>query len=155
MQHLPQILLWLYVITLGTAFGAGIYEARIILPQWFIKSATGIHVNSEAIIKTDVGRRFWAMVTTMPLTLLTIANLVIACKSTGDLHNWLLTATLIILVERIGTFTFFIPTIIKLSKPENASASSLATLWIRMNYIRNLLTLLAWLAALKAFSLPV
>ncbi len=28
-----EILLWLFVINLGTAFGAGIYEQRIVVPQ--------------------------------------------------------------------------------------------------------------------------
>ena len=33
-QYIPDILLWLFVINLGIAFGAGLYEQRIILPQW-------------------------------------------------------------------------------------------------------------------------
>ena len=155
MQNLPEILLWLYVINLGVAFGAGIYEARIILPQWFIPFGSDLKVNTQAINQTDVGRRFWAMVTTIPLTLLTIANLAIALKSTGARHDWLLASTVIILIERISTFTFFIPTIIKLAQLENLAISKQATLWVRVNYFRNLLTLLGWLAALKVLTLPV
>lgn len=26
--------LWLFVINLGIAFGAGLYEARVVIPQW-------------------------------------------------------------------------------------------------------------------------
>ena len=33
-KYLPRILLWLFVINLGTAFGAGIYESRVVVPQW-------------------------------------------------------------------------------------------------------------------------
>jgi hypothetical protein len=29
-----EIVLWLFVINLGVAFGAGIYEARDVIPQW-------------------------------------------------------------------------------------------------------------------------
>ena len=29
-----SILLWLFVINLGIAFGAGLYESRIAVPQW-------------------------------------------------------------------------------------------------------------------------
>ena len=25
---------WLFVINLGVAFGAGLYEARVVIPQW-------------------------------------------------------------------------------------------------------------------------
>ena len=28
------IFLWLFVINLGMAFGAGLYEARVVIPQW-------------------------------------------------------------------------------------------------------------------------
>ena len=78
-QYIPDILLWLFVINHGIAFGAGLYEQRIILPQWFSRSSeSGICVNSAAMRSTDTGRRFWTFVTTVPLTLLTLANLVAA-----------------------------------------------------------------------------
>jgi len=72
-QYIPEILLWLFVINHGIAFGAGLYEQRIVLPQWFIRSSeSGVRVNSAAMRSTDVGRQFWAFVSTGPLTLLTI-----------------------------------------------------------------------------------
>jgi hypothetical protein len=30
--YVPEILLWLFVMNLGIAYGAGVYEKRIILP---------------------------------------------------------------------------------------------------------------------------
>ena len=78
-QYIPDLLLWLFVINHGIAFGAGLYEQRVILPQWFSRSSeSGIRVNSAAMRRTDTGRRFWTFVTTVPLTLLTLANLVAA-----------------------------------------------------------------------------
>ncbi|MGC1320788.1 MAG: hypothetical protein WA849_01275 [Candidatus Udaeobacter sp.] len=63
-KYLPEIPLWLFVINLGIAYGAGLYEKRIILPQWFSKSAeSGLRVNSEAMRQTNTGLRFWAYVT--------------------------------------------------------------------------------------------
>ena len=78
MQYISEILLWLFTINLGIAFGAGLYETRIILPRWFIKSENRFLVNNKAMNETDTGRKFWGFVTTMPLTLLTIANLIVA-----------------------------------------------------------------------------
>jgi hypothetical protein len=157
-QHLPELLLYLFILNLGTAFGAGLYETRIVLPQWFIKSPEfGYQVNVEAMNQTDTGRKFWGIVTTMPLTLLTLANLVVAWQSGEPRHDWWLVAAGITLVERIGTFTFFIPTAIKLMRAETlpaAKVGNMATWWIRMNVVRNALTLLGWLAALKVLSLP-
>jgi hypothetical protein len=153
MQHLPEIFLWLFIINLGTAFGAGLYETRIILPQWFTKTpGNGYTVNTKAMNDLDTGRKFWVLVTTLPLTLLTIANLVVAIQSTGALHNWWLAAALIVLVERISTFTFFIPTIIRLSKADTlpaAKVSNMVSWWIGVNYVRCLLTLLGMLAAMQ------
>jgi hypothetical protein len=55
-KYVPEILLWLFVINLGIAYGAGLYEKRIILPQWFSKSAeSGLRVNSEAMRQTQHG----------------------------------------------------------------------------------------------------
>jgi hypothetical protein len=43
------VLLWLFVINLGVAFGAGLYEARIALPRWIVSSAESeTHWNAEA-----------------------------------------------------------------------------------------------------------
>lgn len=156
-MDISGILLLLYSITLGTTFGAGLYETRIVLPLWFNKTPEGNYqVNFENMRSIDTGRKFWGFITTVPLTLLTIANLVLAFQSQGQLHDWWLSATLIILLERIGTFAFFIPTAIKLQKGDNLPASKINSSvlwWKRLNYVRNTFTLIAWFLALKAWAL--
>ena len=153
----PEILLFLYIINLGVAFGAGVYETIIVIPLWFAKSgATGYGVNTTAMREIDTGRKFWAFVTTLPLTLLTLANLVFAFHSQQPIHNWWLAAAGIVLIERIGTFSFFIPIAIRLQKAdllEPARVIYLVTLWTRLNYLRVVLTLIAWVCALRALSL--
>jgi len=75
----PTILLWLFVINLGIAFGAGLYEHRIVVSRWIrASSATGVQWDVAAARQDDTGRRFWGFVTTGPLTLLTLANVVVA-----------------------------------------------------------------------------
>jgi len=60
------IWLCMFVIDLGVAFGAGVYEQRIVLPQWFSRSSeNGWRVDDEAMRRTDAGRSFWAYVTTV------------------------------------------------------------------------------------------
>ena len=155
MNVLVKMLLPLFILNLGVALGAGLYETKLILPLWFPKSAeSGYEANRQAMKQLDSGRAFWALVTTGPLTLLTIANLVLSWQSQPPSHSWWLTAALIALTERVGTFSFFIPTILKLQKSAHlptAKISHLARLWISFNYIRNALTLLAFLSALQAF----
>ncbi|MCY7351488.1 MAG: DUF1772 domain-containing protein [Cytophagaceae bacterium] len=156
---ISETLLWAFVINLGIACGAGLYETRVVLPQWFNKSPTaGLQVNSGAMRQTNSGLRFWAYVTTGPLTLLTLANLVIAFQSSGPRHDWWLAAALVTLLERMGTFAYFIPTAIRLMKSEATSSLTglaMVTRWVRLNSIRELLTLIGWLLALRVLSLPV
>ncbi len=129
-QYVPEILLWLFVINLGIAFGAGLYEQRIVLPQWFNSSSEpGLRVDSAAMRSADTGRRFWAFVSTGPLTLLTLANLVVAWESQGQRHEWWLGAAV-------------------------TTLEAMASQWMAVNHVRAALTLLGWLAALKTLSLP-
>src|SRR5258705_1602981 len=54
-------LLWLFVINLGIAFGAGLYEHRIVVSRWISSSElSGSHWNADTARSADAGRRFWA-----------------------------------------------------------------------------------------------
>jgi hypothetical protein len=148
------ILLWLFVINLGIAFGAGLYEHRIVTPHWLTDDGSRSHWNAEAARRDDTGLRFWAYVTTGPLTLLTLASLVVAWRTPGPERGWWLTAALIVLGDRILTFSYFIPTMVGLlSAPDSPAVAAAATRWMSLNYLRHALLLGGWLAALKAFSL--
>jgi hypothetical protein len=147
-KYVPEILLWLFVINLGIAFGAGIYESRIVVPQW---------ENIPPQTWAQSGVLFWVYVTTVPLTLLTLANLVASWLDRGPRRNWWLGAAAISVVERIATFSYFIPTMLWLMGTEDlpqADVNATLSRWLLLDYGRHVLTLGAWLAALKAFSLP-
>jgi hypothetical protein len=94
-------------------------------------------------------------VTTIPLTLLSAANLIIAWQVVGPRRAWWLAAAAVVVLERIFTFSYFIPTILRLqsaSLPQTTIKAAVSQ-WTRLNYFRNALTLVGWLAALKALSL--
>src|SRR5262245_63767412 len=97
------MILWLFILFLGTTFGAGLYESRISVPRWITPDGW----DAAAAGRDDVGRRFWAFVTTLPLTLLTIVSLVQAWAS----RSWWLAAAVTALVERFLTFGYFLPKI--------------------------------------------
>ena len=64
---------------------------------------------------------------------------------------------MITLIERIATFSYFIPTAVRLTRAESlpsAKLEAMASQWIALNYVRAALVLTGWLAALKALSLP-
>jgi hypothetical protein len=150
--YVAEALLWLYVVNHGVAFGAGLYETRMVVAPWIDSVMKG-----EAARFPDAGPRFWAFVTTVPLTLLTLASLVAACQTQGARGSWWLGAAVTTLVERIMTFSYFIPTMLKLQRGQISSESkvkAMASQWVKLNYVRVTLSLGAWIAALKAFSLP-
>lgn len=123
------LLLFLFTLNLGTAFGAGIYELKLIIPQWFVKLNDSAYiVNADAMRKLDSGRNFWAFVTTVPLTLLTLINLVLAWPSSQQNQPWWLAAAGLTLAERLSTFGFFIPTIIRLQQTDKHSTSQTSRL---------------------------
>jgi hypothetical protein len=147
-------LLWLLIINLGISLGAGLYEGRIVVPDWIPSSPDGsMHWNPQTARQDDTGLRFWAFVTTGPLTFITVANLFVAWRASGTLRSWWLTAAVAALCDRVFTFAYFIPTMVGLiGRMDSPEAVAIATTWANLNYVRHAIVLVAWLAALKAFS---
>jgi len=149
------LLLWSFVINLGVTFGAGLYEARITVPEW-IGAGPAHRWNGEAARRADVGRRFWGFVTTVPLTVLTLANLAAAWSARGPERDWWLGAGLAALVDRVATFAYFIPTMVRLMREgplDERRATALVLQWVGLNYGRLAIVLGAWLTGIKALSL--
>ena len=151
-----KILLWLFVINLGVALGAGIYESRVEFPQWLVALPDGaLQWDAAAAEAANTGLRFWVYVTTVPLTILTIANLIAAWFSRVTMRKWWLAAAVFALCDRVFTFAYFIPTMYGLiydraiAQPDAVAS---AVQWGQLNYIRHALVLLALITALKAFS---
>jgi protein-S-isoprenylcysteine O-methyltransferase Ste14 len=92
----------------------------------------------------------------IPLTLLTVANLFAAWFEQSPKRKWWPWAAVIIVLERLATFAYFIPTMISLMGSERSDLEIKATLsqWLLFNYGRHVLAFLGWLLALKALSLP-
>jgi hypothetical protein len=145
-MDLHTVLLWLFILNLGVAFGAGIYEARVVVPLWEKNFPHGF-------TEIETGRRFWGFVTTVPLTCLCIASLVVAYRGDGLARGpWLISA-MIVLAERLLTFGYFIPTIVRLQKSERSPENlKRFALWKNINVLRNGMTLAAWILALRALS---
>jgi hypothetical protein len=154
MRTPSTLMLGLFVLNLGVAFGAGLYEHRIMMPRWLVTSTPDAHWRAEEARRDDVGRRFWVWVTTLPLTLLAIANLIVGWQATGPARAWWLAAGLAALAERLLTFGYFIPVMVRLlGAPDSPAIAAVATRWAGANYLRHTLILGASLAALQAFAL--
>lgn len=141
------VLLWLFVINLGIAMGAGLYESRVVMPDW---------ANMPRESWPNTGLKFWAYVTTIPLTLLTLLSLWAAWKTGGPERAWWLAAAMVIVVERVATFGYFIPGMIAMqggTGVPDAPGKAALTQWLWLNTGRHMLTLAGWLLALRALVL--
>ncbi len=153
---IAQVLLWLWVMNLGIALGAGLYEATIVFPQWLTATpGAGYQWDAAAARAADTGLRFWVYATTVPLTLLTLANGVTAWRQGGTLRRWWLGAVGMAMAERLFTFGYFVPTMLKLMGDHVSASEAVGTAlqWSHLNHLRHIMLLVAWLAALKTFSL--
>jgi len=149
-----QLALWLFVVILGIAFGAGVYEHRIAMPRWIARDDGVLRWDAASARHDDTGLRFWAYVTTGPLTILTIANLFFAWSASGPARAWWLAAASLVVAERAFTFSYFIPTMVGLMNAADSPAAAVTALrWARLNYLRHLLVLGGWLAALKTLTI--
>ena len=152
------LLLWAYVINLGIAFGAGLYESRIEVPRWFSADAGpdgSPRWHREAAAAADVGLRFWVFVSTVPLTLLTLAGLACLWRAPEPVRTWWLVAVAAGLAERAMTFGYFIPAMIRLLDPAlygGAEAAAKAALWVKLGWLRHGANAVSLAAALQAFA---
>lgn len=149
-RPMPIVFLALFSGVLALSFGAGLYEHRITLSRWLRDGKW----DAEEARRDDVGRRFWGMVSTGPLTLLSLANLYFALHASGEAACWWLWAAGLALVERTFTFAYFIPTMVGLMKPGPGEvAVRKAQRWRSLNLLRHGLVLAAWAASMRAFAL--
>jgi hypothetical protein len=142
------------IINIGIAVGAGLYEHRVVVSNWITSTPEGLHWNRDRAQRDDPGRKFWAYVTTLPLTIIAFANLFAAWGAPSAVRGWWLATAIAVLLDRVFTFTYFIPTMVGLLRsPDSPAAVAAAVRWSNLNYARHAIVLTAWLAALKTFAL--
>jgi|SRR5215213_4721180 len=158
-----QTFLWLFVIALGVTIGGGLYETFVVMPLWSSAPPDSViayyrHNAANPQFTLNQGGRFWIFIT--PLTgLLSVAALFSGLKTRPEHRKWRIAGTVLALIVVVFTFAWFVPNIIKLTGESvmRMSADDLTSLtnwWVRLNWGRALLFSAAWLAALRALSIP-
>jgi hypothetical protein len=148
------ILLWLLVIAIGIEIGAGIYEARVLVPLWSSSPPESLIAYQSQSMPPDPGRKFWIFATPL-VGLLSLANLFPAWRSTGARRRWWLLGAGLSLLVVIATFAYFVPTLIKLQRAAvlpGDEVIALITWWVRLNWLRAVVFFIGWLAVLRALS---
>jgi hypothetical protein len=160
---IARIFLWLFVIALGIELGAGLYETLVVVPLWAAAPPDSViayyrHNAANPQFALNAGGRFWIFAT--PLVGLTaIAALLSGLKTRPEHRKWRIAGAVLALLVVVSTFAWFVPNIIKLMSEAvmQMSADEVASLtnwWVRLNWVRAVLYLAAWLAALRALTIP-
>ncbi|MEO6392127.1 MAG: DUF1772 domain-containing protein [Pyrinomonadaceae bacterium] len=159
----PHLILFVFVIMLGLEIGAGLYEALVVLPLWNTALPESViayyHHNAlDPQFALNAGGRFWMFFT--PLTgLLSLATLLSGLKTDPPHRKWRLIGAAIVLTVVICTFVWFVPNIIRLMGPDvvtmgSDQVASLATWWVRLNWVRAVLYLIGLVASVRALTIP-
>ncbi len=160
---IAQIFLWLFVIMLGIMIGGGLYEQLVVMPLWQSAPPDSViayyqHNLANPQHTLNQGGRFWAIVAPL-VSLLAIATLISGFRTRSEHRKWRIAGTVLTLIIMVFTAVWFIPNIIKLQgegvMAMNADeVTSLTNWWVSLNWVRAILYLAAWLAALRALSIP-
>ena len=158
MNVVARIALWLFVIALGLDLGAGIYEARIVVPLW----AKGVPDtlaagNPYARVAINAGINFWVYMTSA-VALLAVVALVFGIFAPPSRRVWQLFSAVAELVAVVMTLVYFRPTLVRLFLGHGGGLSAAAITvivgrWVMWSRVRILVSLAAWCAAIRALTL--
>jgi hypothetical protein len=155
-DRITRWLLTAFCLILGLETGAGFYEARVVIPLWSTSVEAARNWNVGTIYVVD-GAHFFVFFTPL-LILSTLATLIVGWRSPQPLRKWLLISTGIVLVLIIATILYFIPTLMVVKGPKlvpfsDAELVTKIRLWAILNWIRQLLGLVAFVFALYGVGL--
>jgi hypothetical protein len=158
MNH-PQLcstLLWMFVVFSGIAIGGGIYEVRVVYPNWMHSSTpeTLARRLSESG-QMNAGRHFWPFISPM-VSLLSLLNIWAALQTSGAVRTIWLASAVVVAIRSIATYSYFVPTmILRLYRPETMTRSDLEKTvrrWTSLSPLRIYLEVPGWIAALWVLS---
>ena len=127
-KSVHEVLLWLFVINLGIAFGAGIYEARIVIPGF---------ADAPPHTWPNTGLLFWGLRHHGPSHPVDSGQHLCGIEIPGPQRKWHLAAVGILIVERLATFSYFIPTMAGLMGTTGSSQGEYCRRVVRMAAVQS------------------
>ncbi|HVS92168.1 MAG TPA: hypothetical protein VHE59_09065 [Mucilaginibacter sp.] len=148
------IALLLLFLTVTLSMGGGLYEILVIYPNW--KHDVDPHTLRDKLHLSgmmNAAKRFWPLVSPAQV-LLSMINIIMACTYHGaGLACWL-TAAVLIFLNRIFTFSYFIPVMIRqIMQPERIEAGRLKAIvkqWTALSPVRLIPEFAAWCLLIAA-----
>jgi hypothetical protein len=159
---IAQLVLWLFIVSLGIEIGAGLYEIFVIVPLWAGSAPDSTiafyqHNAANPHLAINAGGRFWIFASPL-LSLLSIATLLSGRRTNSEHRRWRMAAGGIVFLIMCTTFGWFVPNILMLQSKEVLTMNpdtvrSVANWWASLNWLRAFLAIVAWLFALRALSI--
>ena len=151
---IATISILLLLLTVTFTLGGGLYEVLVIYPNWKHEvQPDTLSAKLESSGQNNAGKRFWPLFSPAQ-ALLSIINMVLAYNYTGPAHNYWLAAAIIIVINRVITFSYFIPVMLKyIMKPETMETERLKSIvktWTGLSPLRLLPEFAAWVLIIAA-----
>ena len=152
---LIEILLWVLVINMAVALGAGLYEAIIEIPQWYSISDGYYTWDNTRALDANVLHNFWTSFALIPLSIQCGLMWVLLWWTKGTVRKWFLAAAMVLLIERGLTLGHYAPTLVALlqNKIPDPEISRAVMNWVQLNYVRQAALVIAFLTTLVTFAL--
>jgi hypothetical protein len=151
------VALGLLLLWTGVQLGGGLYEKRVVIPLWATDPTPDTLSRRLAECgETGSATRFWPFVSPV-VFLLAVLNMAFAWGYNGPARPWWLAAAAGFLLMSVGTYAYFVPTMISLMRrshtytPEKLSRT--VSVWLNLSNVRLVIAVPAWLAALRAVTL--
>jgi hypothetical protein len=149
---MSRALLTLFALVLGVEAGAGLFEAVVVVPLWSESLDAARHWAASAPLVPEGGRFFG--VASPLLSLITIAVLLTSRRLEPAARRPALAAAAIVFVLIVATFAYYLPGQSAMKAPSetftDSNFSSQAQLWVRLNWVRQLVGLVAFWLSLRA-----
>ena len=145
-------LLLFLTVTLG--LGGGLYEILVIYPGWK-HDVDPLTLRSKLQSSGQIlaAKRFWPIVSPAQV-LLSIISIVLFWNYKGGAQPYLMAAAVAVFIDRVITFSYFIPVMIrKIMEPEKIEKSRLQKIvrqWIMLSPIRVVFGLFVWIMLVVA-----
>jgi hypothetical protein len=147
--------LWMLVVLMGLQIGAGLYETLVLVPLWSSAPPQSIVTYQTEPLAPDA-HLFWSFMTPL-VGVLSLINVIVAWREAGPHRRWWLAGAGVSLAMVIVTFSYFVPLFIKVfpraAQLPAAEVQARVRWWVRLNWLRAVVLIAAWLALLNAFTL--
>ncbi len=150
-------MLWIAVVAWGFWLGGLIYEMVVIIPLWSANLPNSVlEWNSRPDFVVNPTRFY--LPTAITLILSSLLAMILNWKSRNQ-RIWLILSTICVITTFVFTLLYFFPKNDVLFRNQVSGLSgeeitAIANSWIKANYLRVMIMIIGFFAALKAFSLP-